>query len=371
MSAEVAKLPGFLREFGETEDDHRVMVYEFDNLESAKTLHQAFMSERGVFGRIRAAVTKRADLVGSTYELSFTLSKVAIALLCIVLTMGGAFAADLRFIIPSEPAATYDQIGRLFARHMGYTAQNHPGASGVIAANVLYSAPADGSVLGIVHTAAIQAQALGELGVRFDAAKFGWIGTPTQDGGTVVVWHTSPVRTLADLRTTEVTVGVSNIRQLAWVRLANQVLGTRFKIIRGYPSGAHIALALARGEIDCSVVYPWAQWRAFHPSWVAERRVVPIVDLAHLTEYSPAFIPLAAIDSIGRPLALPPRVAPVTVRMAKVRFRELLKSPAFLAEAKKIGLEVAPVEGRDLARLVSDVLDMPADTKAMLKKAID
>lgn len=380
MESEAAALPGFISQLNKHEPGKRVMVYEFDNVESAKTLHRAYLDGSTVFGRYLATVKEKAAGLGTTYELSWLLSKV-LAILLLLFAATGVSAADLRLVIPSSPSGTYDQVGRLFARSLGYVPQNLPGASGVIGANALYKAPPDGSVLGLVHTAAIEAQALGEPSVRFDAGKFNWLGTPTRDGGTVVVWHTSKVRTFDDLLTTEVTVGVSNIRQLAYVRLMNQVLGTKFKIIRGYESGAHIALAIQRGEVDCSVVYPWSVWRTSHPDLVSAHKVIPIVQLGltHerslriplLADLSPVFAPLAAIDGMGRPLALPPGASPEIVTKARDLYGSALKSPVFLADAEKIGLDVDPVPADELARLVNSVITMPAETKAIIKRAID
>jgi tripartite-type tricarboxylate transporter receptor subunit TctC len=375
--------PGFVRMGFEQTANQRIAVFEFCTLEGAKAFYRMHMDDDNkVFSRYRAAVFKKAAEVGTTYNLSWMLTKMLSILPALFVMVSGALASDRRFIIPSPPAATFDQVGRLFARHMDYVPQNVPGASGMTAANALYRATPDGSTIGIVHSAAIQAQALDEPAAQFDAAKFKWVGTPTRDTGTLVVWHTSKVRTFKDLLTTGVTIGVSNIRLLAYTKLANQVLGTKFKIVRGYANGAHITLALERGEIDGSLIFPWSQYVANCPDWVRDYKIIPIAQtginrdpalpqVPLMTELSPIFAPLAAIDAVGRPLALPPGTPDEVVGRMRSVFDHVTHSPIYLEDAKRIGMDASPMSGAELARVAADVLGMSAETKALLKGAID
>src|SRR5690242_7557245 len=115
----------------------------------------------------------------------------------------------IRLIISADPGGNYDQLGRLLARHLGrhipgnprVVAENMIGASGRVAANYLYhSAPKDGSVIALVQQSIPMGQALGEGGVQYDALRFNWIGSPVRLDETLVVWHTTGVRTIEDAK---------------------------------------------------------------------------------------------------------------------------------------------------------------------------
>src|SRR5215210_7053 len=111
----------------------------------------------------------------------------------------------VRLIISADPGGSYDQIGRLVSRHLGKHIPGNPrvipenmlGASGRVAANYLYNAaPKDGTVVAILQQSVALGQALGESGIQYDAARFNWIGSPVRPDETLVVWHSTGVKSI-------------------------------------------------------------------------------------------------------------------------------------------------------------------------------
>ncbi len=150
----------------------------------------------------------------------------------------------VRLIVSADPGGSYDQIGRLVSRHIGrhipgsprVVPENMLGASGRVAANFLYrTGPQDGSVIGVIQQSIPMGQALGETGVQYDASRFNWIGSPVRLDETLVVWHTAGVRTIEDARQKSVIIGATSPTGMNYVypKLANEFLGTKFKIVTG------------------------------------------------------------------------------------------------------------------------------------------
>ena len=146
----------------------------------------------------------------------------------------------------------------MFARHLGkhlpghpaVVVSNMPGAGSIRAANYIYSiAPKDGTALGMVAQTIAEEQLLGTAGVNYDVAKLNWIGRFAPNNEASYVWHTAPVKTLDDLRTTEATFAGTGASSVIYPRLMNSIAGMKWKVVQGYTStnGAH--LAMQRGEV--------------------------------------------------------------------------------------------------------------------------
>src|SRR5581483_3698198 len=166
---------------------------------------------------------------------------------------------DIKIIVSSGAGGGYDAYARLVAKHLGkhipgnpsIIVQNMPGAGGVVAANFIYNvAPKDGTVIGEVQRAVPFLQILGEKGPQFETDKFNWLGSLASEVTLCVSWHTSPVKTFEDLKKTELVVGGSGPNDTEQVpALLNNLLGTKFKIVSGYPSSTAVTLAVERGEV--------------------------------------------------------------------------------------------------------------------------
>jgi tripartite-type tricarboxylate transporter receptor subunit TctC len=305
---------------------------------------------------------------------------------------------SVRLIISADPGGSYDGVGRLMARHLGKHIPGNPrvvpenmlGASGRVAANyVYYSAPKDGSVIAVVQQSIPMGQALGEGGTQYDAARFNWIGSPVRLDETLVVWHTTGVRSIEDAKKKEVIIGATSPTGMNYVypKLANELLGTKFKIVSGYPGGTPIVLALERGEVEGRGSNPWSEWKASKPGWVRDGKIVPLmqmslfkhpdlpevplmIDLAPNETVRTVFELISITGEIGRPFVTAPGVPADRVTALRQAFDETMKDPEFLADAEKVQIEINPIAWQEMSDLVRRALSASKDAIDLLKAAL-
>jgi tripartite-type tricarboxylate transporter receptor subunit TctC len=331
-------------------------------------------------------------------------SSIAAALALMTGTAKAQTAAEfysrtpLRLIISADPGGSYDQIGRLVARHLGKHLPGNPrvvpenmlGASGRVAANYMYrAAPKDGSVIALVQQSIPMGQALGETGTQFDAARFNWIGSPVRLDETLVVWHTTGVRTIEDAKKKEIVIGATSPTGMNYVypKLANELLGTRFKIVTGYPGGTPIVLALERGEVEGRGSNPWSEWKATKPDWVREKKIVPLMQMSLFKHPDlpdvPLMIDLAPNDTvrsifelisitgeIGRPLVTAPGVPADRLALLRQAFDDAMRDPDLVADASRMQIEIEPIGWQEMDALVARVLGAPKSATDLLKAAL-
>ena len=191
-------------------------------------------------------------------------------------------------VVSSSAAGGYDTLARALARHIGkhvpgnpaFIVRNMPGAGGMTATNFLYNnADKDGSVIGLVQNNTPFEPLFGTKEARYDPVKFNWLGSPSSETAMVLLWHTVPVSTLAELRSREVAVGVSgaNSTPAFFTRLLNATLGTKMKPINGYPGQNDVLLAMERREIDGHPSAFFSSVRSTRPNWLRERIAKAIV----------------------------------------------------------------------------------------------
>jgi len=304
----------------------------------------------------------------------------------------------IRLIISADAGGSYDSDARLVARHLGKHIPGNPrivpenmlGASGRVAANYMYhAAPKDGSVIAVMQQSLPMGQALGEPGIQYDAAKFNWIGSPVRPDETLVVWHTTGVRSIDDAKKKEVIIGATSPTGMNYVypKLANELLGTKFKIVTGYPGGTPIVLALERGEVEGRGSNPWSEWKATKPDWVKDRKIVPILQMS-LFKHSdlpdvPLMVDLAPNDTarsvfelititgeLGRPFVAPPGLPAERVATLRKAFDATMKDPEFLADAATAQKEIHPIGWEEMEKLVQRVLSSPKGATDLLKSAL-
>jgi tripartite-type tricarboxylate transporter receptor subunit TctC len=269
-------------------------------------------------------------------------------------------------VVSSSAAGGYDTLARALARHMGkhlpgnpaFIVRNMPGAGGMTATNFLYNnADKDGSVIGLVQNNTPFEPLFGTREARYDPVKFNWLGSPSSETAMVLLWHTVPVSTLAELRSREVAVGVSgaNSTPAFFTRLLNATLGTKMKPINGYPGQNDVLLAMERRELDGHPSAFFSSVRSTRPTWLREKTAKAILHygpekLAELADvpFAPdlvtsdedrltmhaAFAPLA----LGRPFLIPPGVPAERVAALRAAFAATMADAEFLAEGERMGL---------------------------------
>jgi tripartite-type tricarboxylate transporter receptor subunit TctC len=277
----------------------------------------------------------------------------------------------------------YDVYARLLARHMGKHIPGNPtvvpknmeGAGSLRLANWLYNvAPKDGTAFGIIGRGTGFDPLLGKKGAQFDASKFNWIGSANNEVSVCVAWHTTGIKKIEELYGKELTVGGTGASADTdqFPRVTNGVLGTKFRVITGYPGGNDIGLAMERGEVNGRCGWSWSSVKSTHPQWVEQKKInilvqlalakhpdlpdIPlIVDLAKSDEQKQVLKIIFARQVMGRPFLAPPNVPQDRVAALRKAFMDTMKDNDFLAEAEKAQLEITPVAGEEIQKLVGDL----------------
>jgi tripartite-type tricarboxylate transporter receptor subunit TctC len=287
-------------------------------------------------------------------------------------------------VISFTAGGGYDAYARLVARHMGdhipgkptIVPRNMPGGGGRVAANYLFNvARKDGTALAVIDQSLEQAR--GDKTIQFDATKFNWIGNPAAENNTTVTWHTSPVKTIEDAKTQEIPIGATgNNTSAQFPKAMNALVGTRFKVVYGYPGGNDINLAMERGEVAGRGSNSWGSWKGTRPDWIRDKKInilvqiglkktadlpdVPLLmDLATNPEDKAVLKLLSSPTAIGRPVLAPPGVPADRVKALRAAFDAMLKDPAFIDEARKQNLDIEPVSGEELQQIVADIAGAP------------
>jgi tripartite-type tricarboxylate transporter receptor subunit TctC len=293
---------------------------------------------------------------------------------------------------------TYDVTARLIARHMPrfipgkptMVVQNMPGGGNLLATNFMYSiAPKDGTSIATVHNAMPLHQVLGGQGVRFDAAKFEWLGSTGPENEVILVWHTSGIRTLDDTKKREVILGGTGAGSGLVIipRLMNTLLGTRFKIVTGYKSSEDINIALQRGEVEARA-FSLISITAQRADWLRDKKIiilaqvggkraheipdVPLVsELAKSEEDRQVFKLVSAAPGLGRAYLAPPGVPADRLAILRKAYEATMKDATFRAEAEKLQLDIDPMGAAEVTQLVRETVNAPASVAARAKAAIE
>jgi tripartite-type tricarboxylate transporter receptor subunit TctC len=305
---------------------------------------------------------------------------------------------QLRMVVGSAVGGGYDLFARIVARHIvnhipGHPhmiVQNQPAAGGVSMTNQLYSqGPKDGTVIGVPINGIPTAPLL-QSGTQFDQTKLTWLGSTNREAYVAFVWHTASVERIADLSRKEAVVGATTpgTTMVDFPLLVNDVLGFKFKIVRGYQGTPQINLAIERGEVQGMGGIGWASVKAQTPHWISERKIrvlaqyglkrypelpdVPsVLELATSDADRRAMTMLFARTEYGRPYFLPPDVPAPRVAALRRAFDATMKDPAFIAEAAKLQFDVDPLTGEQVQALVGELAATPREIVARVRAALE
>jgi len=286
----------------------------------------------------------------------------------------------------------YDLYARTIARHLGKHIPGNPtvvpknmeGAGSLRLANWLFRvAPKDGSVIGTIGRGTGFDPILGQQGAQFDGTKFTWLGSANNEVSVCVSWNaTSGITKFDDLLTKEMTVGgtSSSADTDQFPRILNGVLGTKMRIVSGYPGGNDVVLAMERGEVKGRCGWSWSSVKSTHHVWLDEKKMtvlaqlalekhpdlpdVPLVtDLAKTEEQQQILKLIFARQVMGRPYLAPPGILADRADALRKAFMETMADPDFLAEAEKSQLEITPVDGAHIQKLVAEVYQTPPEVQ--------
>jgi tripartite-type tricarboxylate transporter receptor subunit TctC len=280
----------------------------------------------------------------------------------------------------------YDINARLLSRFMGRYIPGNPtlvprqmtGAGSFTLANWLYqAAPKEGATIGTFARGIAFNPLIGEPSGAIDAQQFNWIGSTNDEVSVCVSRRESGVSRLEQVFERELVVGSGGASadddQLP--RLINAVLGTRFRIVRGFPGGNEIKLAMLRGEVSGRCGWSWSSVKATEAEWLREgsismlaqlslRRHPDLPDVPLITDYAKTdearqiFTVALGRQALAWPFVAPPGVPAQRVAALRQAFDQTLRDREYLAEAERLNLEITPVSGQRIQTLIADVYRM-------------
>ncbi|MGE5540608.1 MAG: Bug family tripartite tricarboxylate transporter substrate binding protein [Gemmatimonas sp.] len=301
---------------------------------------------------------------------------------------------QMTMIISTGVGGGVDANARIVAKHWGnhipgkptIVPKNMTGAGHLQATNFMYNvAPKDGTHIAAILPSFVLYQKIDGKGAQYDAAKFLWIGGSDVDNMNLYVWHTVPVKTWADAKTQEITMGGTGAGSYTtlWPTLMNNLLGTKFKLVTGYKSTAEIHLAMERGEVQGRAGNFFSSLRSQNPDYVRDHKIIMLVqfgmerdpefkdtplltDLAQNDEQRQIFALFSGELALGRPYLTTPGVPDDRLAALRKSFEETMQDPAFRADAAKADIGVHPQSADKLKSIAEAILGTPP---ALIEKA--
>ena len=336
---------------------------------------------------------------------AFLGSSVCLGVVLTVLVGSLALAQDfykdktLRFIVGQAAGGGYDTYTRTIARYMGNHILGNPttvvdnmtGAGSLVAANYLYNnAKPDGLTIANWNSALVFNQAMGDVNVKFDARKFGWLGAPTKSVPVcLIMGHAGPktmdeiVKSGKSLRMGGTGPGSHSIDMPL---MLNKMAGTKFTVVSGYQGTSQIRIALQRREVD-GLCTNWdsvlaTQKELLHAK--GDERMIPFIihariadpearDVALVSEvikdeaHMRAYRAYMAQMEYSRPLTTAPGTPKDRLDILRRAFKTTLADAEFLAQANKLKLDINPVSGEEIEKWVAEVLSISPQMKEELK----
>jgi tripartite-type tricarboxylate transporter receptor subunit TctC len=303
----------------------------------------------------------------------------------------------ITLLMGTGPGGSYDLYGRTIAEHLGrhipgnphIIVEHMPGAGGAVAGNHIYGpGPQDGSKILLSHALPLIEKLEGGPGVRFESAKFQWLGAYDAIVQMLTLWHTAPATTLDEVKTNkDLIVGAFSKAHLTyqWAMLTKNTLGANYKVVTGYPSGNELNIAMERGEVHGWTI-SWENITGTKPHWLRDKqirifvqfgldRLKALPDVPTLVELAPPDKkPLVEFVTAGTPfargLAVGPGVPADRVQALRKAFDDLMNDQAFLADAGKRQLEINPRNAEVTQALAVKIASASPELLSRVKKAI-
>jgi len=301
--------------------------------------------------------------------------------------------------VGTSPGGDYDLRMRMVGRHIGrhvpgnptVIATNMPGGGQMLVANWLANvAPKDGTAIVAMSQNLAVHQATSAAGVKYDIRQFHFIGNTTDTPNVINSWHTTGIKTIQDVMQRELVVGATGIASGSFLypHALNQLVGTKFKIVTGYPGGNDVNLAMERGEVGGRGSNSWASWKSTRPQWLAEKKIIILVQVGVKRNPELADIPtmqdlaknendrqvltfISADTAISRPLVTNHGMPPDRVDALRRAFDATMKDPAFLAEAENSKTDINPMTGEEAQKIAEATINAPPEVIARATALIE
>ena len=301
----------------------------------------------------------------------------------------------ITLLIGYAAGGTYDATARLVARHMPrhlpgqpmMLPQNLPGSGGIKTILNLYSvAPRDGTTLGMLSRSYPIEPVFNPQTAKYDPKRFIPIGSTSNEVSVAVVWHTRGIHSIDQLMTQEITTGATGVTDDTgrFPTLLHNLTGARIKLVTGYPGGNNVTMAMEKGEVDARFGWSWGSLKSRSKSWLDEKKVNIIVQMA--LEKAPDLPDVPLIMDFARtdldrkalellfssqvmawPLVAPPDVPADRIAILRKGFEATMKDADFQSDAKKLNIDVEPVTGEAMQALVARVSTFE---KAVVERAL-
>ena len=331
-----------------------------------------------------------------------------VAAMVVCLAAGSAPAQDavaqfyrgkqINLYIGTSAGGGYDTYARLLARRFGsyipgnpaVLPQNMPGAGSNKLASFMYSvAPKDGTAVGAIFSGAILQPLVGDP-VQHDPSKFVYLGNANNEVFICIARADAAAKSFKDTLTQELIVGATNEGGSSrdFTAMLDNVLGTKLRIVTGYPGSNEIMLAVERNEVQGMCGIGWSSIAAQHPQWLEsgfarilaqlatkghptmDKMGVPLaIDFAKTAEDRQVMELIYSQLIFGRPYVLPPGTPPDRVAALRKAFMAALRDPESLAEAKKMNLDLDALDGEQVQAEVAKAFAMPAHIVERAKQA--
>lgn len=297
-----------------------------------------------------------------------------------------------KVIVGFSPGGGFDAYGRLVARHIGrhvpgnpnYVVNNLPGASGLKAVQSLQAQPQDGTVMVIFNAGNVLKSLTDPKKVKVRFTDVAFLGSISSDTRVCYMWNKTGIRNWGDLSSRkQITLGATSKTSGSYLdgALLRNVFGMNVKQIIGYPGSAEQRLAIERGELDGDC----GSYESIPTDWVSKKlinithrnsKLAPegvdapfIVDLAKTDDQKKVLRVVLSINDIFRPFIVSRKVPADRLKALRSALMDVLKDPAFQADAKKSKRTIeGPITGEEADAIVADMYKTPP---ALIKKAAD
>ena len=304
----------------------------------------------------------------------------------------------LTLFVGYSPGGAYDAVARLLAQHMTkyipgnpkIAVQNSPGAGTLVLTNNLYNvAPKDGTQFGIIARGMAMEPLIGGANAKFDSTKFAWIGSAANEISMCVTSERSKANTWDAALKNPFTVGGngSGSDPDIFTNVLKSLFGMKATLISSYPGTGELSLALDRGEIDGRCGWSWTSIKLEHSQWVEQHKInlllqlalnkapdlpdVPlVVDLAKTERQRQVLELIFSRQLMGRPFVAPPGIPEDRRDALRAAFDQTMKDPAFLKEAHDSQIEINPVSGANIDRLIETLYQTPKDVVDFARRVV-
>ena len=306
---------------------------------------------------------------------------------------------QIHFLVGSDPGGGYDLLARLVARHIGsfipgnpaLVVENMPGAGSILLSNRIFNtAPNDGTYVGLVQRGVLLAEFTGQPNVHFELNKFFWMGNVTSEEAIGAVSQKSGIKSLSDLMTREVLVGGTGPTSdtEASARMLTQAIGTKFRLVSGYPGTSDVLLAVQRGELDGVADLSWNEIKTKNANLLKSGTLIPILrhggeeigdlpglpnplSMVKLDEDRQALNVYYDLKRVARPIMIGPKVPPARVSALQGAFEQMIASKVFQDDAIASGLTLHPSNHEALEQFVKELTSVSPSTKSRIKAILN